>query len=69
MLLEKYKEKLTGNPKISDLMDNWDTLDVPTNFLDLAWCIIYDKEEFNAAPNSWFIKVYYIPNRTFYFLC
>lgn len=32
MLLEKYKEKLTDNPKINYRIDNWGTLDVPTNF-------------------------------------
>ena len=52
MLLEKYKEKLPDNSKIKDFINNWDTLDVPTNFLDLAGCIIPGKEEVNAAPNG-----------------
>ena len=52
MLLEKYKEKLPDDSEINDLIDNWDTLDVPTIFLDLPGCIIPDKEEDNAAPND-----------------
>ena len=42
MLLEKYKEKPPDNPKIF----------IPTNYLDLARCIIPDKEKVNAAPND-----------------
>ena len=52
MLLKKYKEKLPDNPKRNDLIDDGDTSDVPTNYLDLAGCIIPDKEEVNAAPNG-----------------
>ena len=52
MLLEQYKEKQPDNPKINDLINNWDTLDVPTNFLDLAGCIIPDKEDISSAAHG-----------------
>ena len=40
---------------INDLIDNWVTLDVPTNILDLDRCIIPDilTEEVIAALNGW----------------
>ena len=40
MLLKKYKEKLPDNPKTNDLIDDEDTLNVPTIFLGWAGCII-----------------------------
>ena len=52
MLLKKYKEKLPDNPKRNDLIDDEDTLNVRTNFLGLAGCIIRQEEEVNAPPNG-----------------
>ena len=52
MLLKKYKEKLPDNPKTNDLIDDEDTLNVPTIFLGWAGCIIPQEEEVNAPPNG-----------------
>ena len=51
-LLSKYKNKLPDNPKINDLIDNWDILDISPELLDIAGCIIPDMEHINAAPNG-----------------
>ena len=51
MLLKKYKEKLPDNPKRNNLVDDGDTLDLPTNFLGFVRCIIPYKEKVSAPQN------------------
>ena len=51
-VLEKYKDKLREQPKINDLIDQWDILGVSDNLLDLAGCLIPDDKTVHAAPNG-----------------
>ena len=51
-LLEKCKEKLLENPKINNLIDNWNILNISSDLLDLSGCFIQDERHVNAAPNG-----------------
>ena len=50
-LLEKNK-KLSTNLKISDLINQWDILDIPSEFLALASCFIPEEKCVYAALNG-----------------
>ena len=51
-LLRKYKHKLPDQPKVSDLMENWDLLDISIDLIDIAGCLIPDEKHLHAAPNG-----------------
>ena len=51
VLLEKNK-KLSANLKINDLINQWDILDIPSEFLALASCFISKEKCVFAASNG-----------------
>ena len=49
-LFVKCKDKLPDAPKILNLIENWDILDIIVDLLDIAGCLILDGKHLHAAP-------------------
>ena len=50
--LKCTKTSFQITPKISDLIENWDVLDISSDLLDIAGCLIPDESHIHAALNG-----------------
>ena len=51
-LIKENSRKLPENATIIDVLNKWDKLDFPVNYLDLAGCLIPNAQNIHAGPNG-----------------
>ena len=51
-LIEKYKESLSEDQSLSNLIANWDILKVSNGVIDVAGCFLLEDETHVAGPNG-----------------
>ena len=51
-LIKENSSKLPENATIIDMLNKWDKLDFPVNYLDLAGCLIPNEQHIHAGPNG-----------------
>ena len=50
--INQYKDKLPANPKIDDIISNWDNLKPKENMIDLCGCLLPKESHVKAGPNA-----------------
>ena len=51
-LIKENSGKLPENATIIDVLNKWDKLDFPVNYLDLAGCLIPNEQHIHVGPNG-----------------
>ena len=51
-LIKENSRKLPENATIIDMLNKWDKLDFPVNYLDLAGCLIPNEQHIHTGPNG-----------------
>ena len=51
-VLNQNKDKLPTNPKIENLLEEWDKIKLPNSMLDLCGCLLLNEVHDKSAPNA-----------------
>ena len=51
-MLNQNKDKLPANPKIENLLEEWDKIKLPSSMLDLCGCLLPDEVHVKSAPSA-----------------
>ena len=51
-VLNQNKDKLSWNPKVENVLQEWDTLKLSKSMLDLQGCLLSNEIHVKSAPNA-----------------